>query len=78
MPLAVSLHRIRLAGLEIVGVEFGRPGLRAHPMPLVVGVHEPDGRAGRHRQLRRREAVRDLDRDGRGGGSRGHDEHHRD
>ena len=76
--LCRQFHRIRLTRLEIVGVEFGRPGLRAHPMPLVVGVHEPDPRTGRDRQLGRRKAIGDLDGDGRGGGSRGHDEHHRD
>ena len=62
------------ARLEIVGVEFGGPGLRAHPMPLVVGVHEPDRRAGGDRQLGRRKAIGDPDRDGRGGSSDGHDE----
>ncbi len=47
-------------------------------MPLVVGVHEPDRRAGRDRQLGRRKAIGDPDGDGRGGGSDGRDEHHRD
>ena len=62
-----QLHRVRLARLEIVGVEFGGPGLRAHPVALVVGVHEPDRRAGGDRQLGRRKAIRDPDRDSRGG-----------
>ena len=76
--LCRQLHRIRLARLEIVGVEFGGPGLRAHPMPLVVGVHEPDRRAGGDRQLGRRKAIGDPDRDGRRGSSDGRNETGRD